>query len=102
VANLSVSIWERLLGRWCGVELSGEARLLIAVMASAIVEESKDARRAHRAPYVSGYFVGNFQSDCALLGLSPVFVLEQITRASDFDNPTDYNGFPIDRRWRKD
>jgi hypothetical protein len=67
--------WEKMLLRWSGMEPSGEVKLICAVIADGIIERERD----------HWFFsTGGFESYCSVIGLSPVFVLEQMYRAADF------------------
>ena len=70
--NISRANWEKLLLRWSGMQPTGEARLICAVIADGIVDED----RSHL------FFVsGGFDRYCKLISLDPVFVREQMDRA---------------------
>jgi hypothetical protein len=70
--KVSRANWERLLLRWSGMQPTGEARLVCAVIADGIVDEDK----SHL------FFVsGGFDRYCKAVGLDPVFVKEQMLRA---------------------
>lgn len=85
--RLTTSQWEKMILRWAPISATPEVRLLCAVLATAIAEEPADAGRRHRQPYAHGFFSdGGFERYCAVLGLHADFVMDQIKRASCFDD----------------
>ena len=70
--RVSRSQWEKLLARWCGMEATGEVRLVCAVLADGIVEREKHPW------FFSG---GGFATYCRAIGLDADYVQEQIARA---------------------
>lgn len=77
--KLSQATWEKLLNRWSDIQDCGEKRLLCAVIAQAIADESA------KASAFSGFFWTNgFVAYCRVLGLNHQFVIEQAKRARDF------------------
>jgi hypothetical protein len=79
--KMNAARWETLLRRWCESELTGEAKLVCAVIASAIADEEKEAHIDGRVPYESGFFERGFDVYCLAVGLNPSFVREQINVA---------------------
>jgi hypothetical protein len=74
--NVSRSNWEKLLARWCGMQTTGEVKLICAVIADGIVDREKHPW------FFSG---GGFDKYCRTIGLDPAFVLQQIKRAEKHD-----------------
>lgn len=77
--------WERVLIRWCGLQPTPEVRLYCAAIADGIVDRKRDSWFFER---------GCFDAWCRVIGLDPVFVLEQIQRAAAFvpDGPVRNRG----------
>ena len=83
--ELSRTQWERVLIRWCGLQQTPEVKLVCAVIADGIVDREK---------YSWFIAAGCLDAWCRIIGLDPVFVLEQIQRAVAFvpDRPVRNRG----------
>ena len=82
---LRLTEWQTLIEQWCPMRKSGEVQLICSVLAQAIADEPKYALDNDQVPYKTPFFRGMFVAYCRLIGLDPVFVLEQIARANDSD-----------------
>lgn len=77
--RLNALRWHKVLSRWSEIPETPERKLLIAVLASAIEEE----QRSNAPDFTDGFFApgAGFEAYCAVAGLGPQFVREQIARA---------------------
>jgi hypothetical protein len=87
MANLQMSVtrWGQLLERWSSAPESGEKRMMVHLLAAAIVEESRRETREFDERFKGGYFEPSsyFDRHLELLGIDPEFMREQIAAAQE-------------------
>jgi hypothetical protein len=77
--DMTQNRWTTVLSRWSDVPECGEKRLMVALLAMAITEESRAERDFEHGFFTRG---GGFDTYCKVIGLNPQFVREQIDRAA--------------------
>lgn len=85
-AARSSASWEKLLLRWSGLIGSPEARLIVAVIASAIAERLRGEEDSANTRFFEG---DGFNNYCRVIGLDPVAIAEQIRRSADYLHDVD-------------